>query len=407
MKSKSDSVLVNETINENGIKELNIAINANYIENIIQQILSLKKSIHYSQMSYEGILNIISKKHFYNDQIKSFLLSIPQLFSVFTDLNAKIKQLFPKQNNDLLTTGSYEATFLKRGSALYNNSYFYQGEFNQENYEFKGVIIPDITKQSMSIGLVSKGFFEGIEMKKGDNGLTSITIYTLSFQIELNSENEEICFYSISEPKELYYFKEQAYFVMEDTKAYINNCYYYLVNSVILSFQTTIEESIESKPVTLLYDNNHLYIGNIKNFKRNGEGNYYIRPKNVALSDSEMASYQLIGTFENNEIKKGRVFKNNTFVFEGVFENNKPRKGIYNFSDLECYDGEIKNNQFEGIGEYKYDNGNIFSGEFRNNLPFYGNFTDSFGTINNIKIVEEMLVFNKNKDIKEEENMAS
>lgn len=407
MKSKSDSVFVNETINENGIKELNIAINANYIENIIQQILALKKSINYSQMSYEGILNIINTKHFYNDQIKSFLSSIPQLFSVFTDLKAKIKQLFPKQNNDLLTTGSYEGTFLKRGSALYNNMHFYQGEFNQENYEFKGVIIPDITKQSMSIGLVSKGFFEGIEMKKGDDGLTSITIYTLSFQIELNSENEEICFYSISEPKELYYFKEQTYFVMEDINAYINNCYYYLVNSVILSFKTIIEESIESQPVTLLYDNNHLYVGNIKNFKRNGEGNYYIRPKNVALNDSETASYQLIGTFENNEIKKGRVFKNNTFVFEGVFENNKPRKGIYNFSDHECYDGEIKDNQFEGIGEYKYDNGNIFSGEFRNNLPFYGNFTDSLGTINNIKIVEEMIVFNKNKDIEDEENMAS
>jgi hypothetical protein len=125
------------------------------------------------------------------------------------------------------------------------------------------------------------------------------------------------------------------------------------------------------------------YVGNIKNFKKEGFG------KETSIE------YKYKGQFHNDmKNGKGKIhFVNTGDFYEGEFTNDKITgfgkyiwankheyigdlvdgemhgKGKYKWPDGSEYIGEYINNIKEGEGEFKWSNGAVFKGKFTNGRP--------------------------------------
>ena len=110
----------------------------------------------------------------------------------------------------------------------------------------------------------------------------------------------------------------------------------------------------------IIYPNNHFYKGNFLNDNyliKNGNGKYFIKEHSIIIE----------GNFENDIIKKGKLFYKNEKYFEGNFENNLIKEGfIIKINSKEIiFKGTLNENL-----EYHGDNIEIIS----NNLRCIGNF---------------------------------
>jgi hypothetical protein len=115
---------------------------------------------------------------------------------------------------------------------------------------------------------------------------------------------------------------------------------------------------ISEKPI-MTTKNDILYLGKIANGKRNGHGK-------LILPDES----QYEGNFKNNEFDGYGVYKCKSYIYSGDFvEGKKSGKGKY--EDLlknTIYEGEFSDDKKNGFGTEKYDDGSIYKGEFKNGV---------------------------------------
>ena len=130
-------------------------------------------------------------------------------------------------------------------------------------------------------------------------------------------------------------------------------------------------------------DNNLVYEGEIKDFKREGhgvekcpeyvyDGNFHDDMKNGQGSIKYLKlGRKYEGDFKNNEITGyGYLIYENKQTYKGdLVDGKKEGKGKYIWPDGSEYEGEYKNDIREGEGSLKWANGLIFKGKFHNGRP--------------------------------------
>ena len=104
---------------------------------------------------------------------------------------------------------------------------------------------------------------------------------------------------------------------------------------------------------------NTFYAGEYLNKKKNGKGR---------LIFSDKSFYE--GNFKNDEFEGFGVFRTKKYVYEGQFSCGKKNgKGkLTNFIKNYEYEGEFKNDVKDGYGTEKYFDGSIYKGQFKNDL---------------------------------------
>lgn len=108
---------------------------------------------------------------------------------------------------------------------------------------------------------------------------------------------------------------------------------------------------------TKTYSDGSVYVGQMKDGKRDGFGTITLASGNVYT-----------GEWKNN-LKNGYgVFTwSDGDVYTGEFVNDKRTgQGKYVWANGDVYTGEFKDNQPNGIGRYAWTNGNAYEGEFKN-----------------------------------------
>ena len=105
----------------------------------------------------------------------------------------------------------------------------------------------------------------------------------------------------------------------------------------------------------------HIYEGEFKNDKRNGNGKLYYKN----LKDTYTGNF-----IDNNLTGNGTYEWSNGEKYSGNFLNGKMHgKGIYKWPDGGKYEGDYLNNIKEGHGIFTWSNGKIFEGPFKNGKP--------------------------------------
>ena len=101
------------------------------------------------------------------------------------------------------------------------------------------------------------------------------------------------------------------------------------------------------------------YSGEYLNNKKNGKGR---------LIFSDKSFYE--GNFKNDEFEGFGIFRTKKYVYEGQFSGGKKNgKGkLTNLIKNYEYEGEFKNDVKDGYGTEKYFDGSIYKGQFKNDL---------------------------------------
>ena len=162
-------------------------------------------------------------------------------------------------------------------------------------------------------------------------------------------------------------------------------------------------------------DNNLVYEGEIKDFKREGhgvekcpeyvyEGNFHDDMKNGQGSIKYLKlrrKYE--GEFKNNEITGyGYLIYENKQTYKGnLVDGKKEGKGKYIWPDGSEYEGEYKNDIREGEGSLKWANGLIFKGKFHNGRPEGKGKLYSKNSIKDVEYRKGKIFGNLNETIKD------
>ena len=175
----------------------------------------------------------------------------------------------------------------------------------------------------------------------------------------------------------------------EDTPYYRKNIKYYRPNKYLLSTQLIYMDK---------YKNNNLYKGTwtlekvfhgfgtfyvsgnkyegFWNFgKFNGECRYFLYNRDYFIgifidgqAQGKGKYYHNDGTIYEGEFKNdqpsglGKEIFVDGSIFEGTFENGIKKKGMFKWKDGSYYNGEIKNNLFEGYGIFHWKEGKEYKG---------------------------------------------
>ena len=124
-------------------------------------------------------------------------------------------------------------------------------------------------------------------------------------------------------------------------------------------------EHDEIKEGKIYFSNGDEYIGQIKNYLRDGKG----------IFKSDFETYD--GEWKNDQIDgEGSLINKNNIKYEGHFTNNKYYgKGKLTYPDGTHYSGEFVNNLFDGQGFLEGSNKHIYNGGFqRGKFHGYGEF---------------------------------
>ena len=106
----------------------------------------------------------------------------------------------------------------------------------------------------------------------------------------------------------------------------------------------------------IFYQNKEYYIGDILDGNLNGFGKYF---------HNDGTTYE--GNWSNNRPDgTGKEIFSDGSNFVGVFENGYKKKGKFTWTDGSFYDGEIKNNIFEGYGRFRWKEGREYIGFWKN-----------------------------------------
>ena len=162
-------------------------------------------------------------------------------------------------------------------------------------------------------------------------------------------------------------------------------------------------------------DNNLVYEGEIKDFKREGhgvekcpeyvyEGNFHDDMKNGQGSIKYLKlGRKYEGEFKNNEITGyGYLVYENKQTYKGnLVDGKKEGKGKYIWPDGSEYEGEYKNDIREGEGSLKWANGLIFKGKFHNGRPEGKGKLYSKNSIKDVEYRKGKIFGNLNETIKD------
>ena len=162
-------------------------------------------------------------------------------------------------------------------------------------------------------------------------------------------------------------------------------------------------------------DNNLVYEGEIKDFKREGhgvekcpeyvyEGNFHDDMKNGQGSIKYLKlGRKYEGEFKNNEITGyGYLIYENKQTYNGnLVDGKKEGKGKYIWPDGSEYEGEYKNDIREGEGSFKWANGLIFKGKFHNGRPEGKGKLYSKNSIKDVEYRKGKIFGNLNETIKD------
>ncbi len=190
---------------------------------------------------------------------------------------------------------------------------------------------------------------------------------------EMNRENN-IQFVIVSNKNDLY---EDQIVSKEDGEVYakrINALFFEVTSldyeSIYNMFIIICEEYLQSTEDKKFYKNisdddntikikkysNGIYIGQLKNDKRNGEG------KMKYDNGDEYNGYW------KNDKKDGtgKMIYDNEDEYNGKWENDMFIEGTITYNNDEEYKGKIENEKKNGYGEMTYYNGNIYKGNWKN-----------------------------------------
>ena len=99
------------------------------------------------------------------------------------------------------------------------------------------------------------------------------------------------------------------------------------------------------------------YEGDIKNFKKEGEG------------FEKCSEYEYKGDF-HEDVKSGKgfiIYLKTNIKYDGDFKNNERNGyGLLTYGNDQIYEGDVVNGRKEGKGTYKWPNGNEYKGEYKN-----------------------------------------
>ena len=104
-----------------------------------------------------------------------------------------------------------------------------------------------------------------------------------------------------------------------------------------------------------IYEDGQFYIGEFKNNKINGEGKLYYSNGNIKYE----------GSFKNNKADgRGKFYSesDNYYIYPNII---KPQT---EYSNALLYEGDFVQDRFEGNGTYYHPNGEISTGQFKNNF---------------------------------------
>ena len=121
---------------------------------------------------------------------------------------------------------------------------------------------------------------------------------------------------------------------------------------------TSINNAIVEKPV-INPKNENIYIGKIAEGKRNGTGQ---------LIYQDGTQYE--GNFKDNEFDGYGVYKCKLYIYKGNYISGK-MNGKGKYEDLikkSIYEGDFVDDKKNGYGIEKYSDGSIYKGEFKNDV---------------------------------------
>ena len=102
-----------------------------------------------------------------------------------------------------------------------------------------------------------------------------------------------------------------------------------------------------------------IYIGNLVNKKRNGQGKLIL---------ADQSYYE--GNFKDGEFDGNGFYRTKNYIYKGQFiagkKNGKGKMEI--FSTKSIYEGEFKDDMKDGYGIEKYNDGSIYKGYYKQNL---------------------------------------
>ena len=100
--------------------------------------------------------------------------------------------------------------------------------------------------------------------------------------------------------------------------------------------------------------NNDYFIGNFNDGQAEGNGKYF--HNDGTIYEGEWLNDQPSG--------KGKEMFVDGSMFDGIFENGVKKKGIFKWNDGSYYEGEIKNNVFDGYGIFHWKEGREYQGDW-------------------------------------------
>jgi len=134
----------------------------------------------------------------------------------------------------------------------------------------------------------------------------------------------------------------------------------------IFLFNYNLNSLLDGNNIIIDNEKKHYFMGSYKNGKINGKA---IERKYESINSDNTPFDLYIGEYKENKFDGDGLLNCPNYVYNGNFV-----KGV---KDGKCeliiknkqhkFNGDIKNNILEGIGEYTFQNGDIFKGEIKNN----------------------------------------
>ncbi|QED23698.1 MORN repeat-containing protein [Candidatus Deianiraea vastatrix] len=130
---------------------------------------------------------------------------------------------------------------------------------------------------------------------------------------------------------------------------------YYLANGAIFCGCNPSLNTEFNKYGKILFPDGGCYIGEIKNGKMEGNGEY-------KWPNGE--SYK--GNFKNGKMDEyGEYEFPNGEIYKGSWQDGEKNYGEYEFPNGDVYWGQFKGNAMDGYGEYKWENGAVYKGYWK------------------------------------------
>ena len=179
--------------------------------------------------------------------------------------------------------------------------------------------------------------------------------YTLSKNFVDNYKVENRNYYILQNLKEIRNYNTN---LLLELKSISNEKFFSKKFNQIMDIYNKMNAKIEEK----VYPDGGIYIGEMKNNLRNGKG------KMRYSNDDKYNRYLYEGEWKDDLFDGyGIMYWKNSDFYQGDWKKGlKEGKGIYNFCNGDIYEGEFKNDKKEGKGIYTFNKLNRYEGEMKN-----------------------------------------